>query len=81
MSGYETAVKDSWIWKELHEVRNLRPSFHNPLGLWGGSTIRDKAQLHSPGSLGRIVILDRVVESERHSSLEEHAVQASYLFQ
>lgn len=36
MSAYETAVKDSWIWKELHEVRNLRPSFHNPLGLWGG---------------------------------------------
>ena len=36
MSGYETAVKDSWVWKELHEVRNLRPSFHNPLGLWGG---------------------------------------------
>jgi electron-transferring-flavoprotein dehydrogenase len=36
MSGYEDAVKDSWIWKELNEVRNLRPSFHNPLGLWGG---------------------------------------------
>jgi electron-transferring-flavoprotein dehydrogenase len=36
MSGYETAVKDSYIWKELKEVRNLRPSFHNPLGLWGG---------------------------------------------
>ncbi len=36
MSGYEAAVKDSWIWKELYEVRNLRPSFHNPLGLWGG---------------------------------------------
>lgn len=36
MSAYETAVKDSWIHKELHEVRNLRPSFHNPLGLWGG---------------------------------------------
>jgi len=36
MSGYETAVKDSYIWKELNEVRNLRPSFHNPLGLWGG---------------------------------------------
>lgn len=36
MSGYETAVKDSWIWSELKEVRNLRPSFHNPLGLWGG---------------------------------------------
>jgi electron-transferring-flavoprotein dehydrogenase len=36
MSGYETAVKDSWIWDELKQVRNLRPSFHNPLGLWGG---------------------------------------------
>lgn len=36
MSGYEQAVKDSWIWQELKEVRNLRPSFHNPLGLWGG---------------------------------------------
>lgn len=36
MSGYETAVQNSWIHKELNEVRNLRPSFHNPLGLWGG---------------------------------------------
>ena len=36
MSAYEQAVKDSFIWKELSEVRNLRPSFHNPLGLWGG---------------------------------------------
>ncbi len=36
MSAYETAVQDSWIYKELKEVRNLRPSFHNPLGLWGG---------------------------------------------
>ncbi|KAJ9110093.1 hypothetical protein QFC19_001764 [Naganishia cerealis] len=36
MSGYEQGFKDSWIHKELHEVRNLRPSFHNPLGLWGG---------------------------------------------
>lgn len=36
MSEYEAAVKDSWIWKELKEVRNLRPSFHNPLGLYGG---------------------------------------------
>jgi flavin-dependent dehydrogenase len=32
MAAYEQAVKDSWIYKELTEVRNLRPSFHNPLG-------------------------------------------------
>lgn len=36
MSAYEQGFKDSWIHEELHEVRNLRPSFHNPLGLWGG---------------------------------------------
>lgn len=36
MSGYEQGFKESWIYKELNEVRNLRPSFHNPLGLWGG---------------------------------------------
>jgi electron-transferring-flavoprotein dehydrogenase len=36
MSAYETAVTSSFIWEELTQVRNLRPSFHNPLGLWGG---------------------------------------------
>lgn len=32
---YEKRVKESWIWSELHKVRNVRPSFHNPLGIWG----------------------------------------------
>jgi electron-transferring-flavoprotein dehydrogenase len=36
LSSYETGVKESWIWKELYEVRNVRPSFHNPLGNLGG---------------------------------------------
>ena len=36
LSEYESSIKDSWIYKELHEVRNIRPSFHNPLGLFGG---------------------------------------------
>ncbi|KAL7420344.1 hypothetical protein Q5752_005314 [Cryptotrichosporon argae] len=36
MSAYATAIENSWIYDELKEVRNLRPSFHNPLGLWGG---------------------------------------------
>ena len=34
--GYEEALRESPIWKELKEVRNFRPSFHNPLGLYGG---------------------------------------------
>ncbi|KAL7270137.1 hypothetical protein RUND412_007166 [Rhizina undulata] len=34
--GYEDALRNSSIWKELKEVRNMRPSFHTPLGLYGG---------------------------------------------
>ena len=34
--GYEDALRDSWIWKELKQVRNMRPSFHSALGIYGG---------------------------------------------
>ncbi|KAL2127859.1 hypothetical protein VTI74DRAFT_10080 [Chaetomium olivicolor] len=33
---YEDALRNSSIWKELKEVRNMRPSFHSPLGVYGG---------------------------------------------
>lgn len=36
VSSYEAAFEESWIAKELKEVRNLRPSFHSKLGNWGG---------------------------------------------
>ena len=36
LDEYESLLKNSWVWDELKEVRNIRPSFHNPLGLWGG---------------------------------------------
>ncbi|CAN6614293.1 probable electron transfer flavoprotein-ubiquinone oxidoreductase, mitochondrial [Trichomonascus vanleenenianus] len=36
IADYQTKIEDSWVWKELHEVRNVRPSFHNPLKLYGG---------------------------------------------
>jgi electron-transferring-flavoprotein dehydrogenase len=36
MSSYEIALRDSWVWSDLHEVRNLRPSFNTSLGIWGG---------------------------------------------
>ncbi|XP_070554079.1 electron transfer flavoprotein-ubiquinone oxidoreductase, mitochondrial-like [Ptychodera flava] len=35
VDDYESRLRDSWIWKELHQVRNVRPSFHNPLGIYG----------------------------------------------
>jgi electron-transferring-flavoprotein dehydrogenase len=34
--SYEDKLRGSSIWKELKQVRNMRPSFHNPLGLYGG---------------------------------------------
>jgi electron-transferring-flavoprotein dehydrogenase len=34
--SYPEKIKSSWIWKELYSVRNVRPSFHSPLGLYGG---------------------------------------------
>uniref|UniRef100_A0A8C3FZQ0 Electron transfer flavoprotein-ubiquinone oxidoreductase n=1 Tax=Cyclopterus lumpus TaxID=8103 RepID=A0A8C3FZQ0_CYCLU len=33
---YAETLKKSWVWKELHAVRNIRPSFHNYFGLYGG---------------------------------------------
>ena len=36
MSAYEGAFKNSWVYQDLYEVRNLRPSFNTPLGIWGG---------------------------------------------
>jgi len=33
---YEDKLRDSWIWPELKQVRNMRPSFSTPLGIYGG---------------------------------------------
>ena len=33
---YETNLKNSWVYKELKTARNVRPSFHTSLGLYGG---------------------------------------------
>ena len=34
VDAYPQALKKSWLWPELHQVRNIRPSFR--WGLWGG---------------------------------------------
>lgn len=36
LSHYEENLKASWVYKELYDVRNIRPSFHSSLGLYGG---------------------------------------------
>ncbi|KAI8441076.1 hypothetical protein MSG28_009340 [Choristoneura fumiferana] len=35
-SAYEDKLKQSYVYKELKQVRNVRPSFHTKLGLYGG---------------------------------------------
>ena len=34
VTDYRTRLENSWLWDELHRVRNLRPSFR--WGFWGG---------------------------------------------
>lgn len=36
LQSYEESLKLSWVYEELYEVRNVRPSFNGPLGLLGG---------------------------------------------
>lgn len=36
LSAYDTAIRNSWVGKELYEARNIRPAFQ--WGLWGGLT-------------------------------------------
>ena len=36
LEEYVKELETSWVYKELYEVRNVRPSFDNPLGMWGG---------------------------------------------
>ena len=34
MTDYPERLRKTWLWDELHRVRNIRPSFH--FGMWGG---------------------------------------------
>ena len=35
LGAYPEAFRSSWVWRELHEARNVRPGFR--WGLWGGT--------------------------------------------
>ena len=35
-ANLDQMVKDSWVWKELYSVRNIRPSFNTRFGIYGG---------------------------------------------
>ena len=35
-SSYQTEIENSWVWKELKEVRNYHNAFHKPGRNWFG---------------------------------------------
>ncbi|CAF3371309.1 unnamed protein product [Rotaria sp. Silwood2] len=35
-SDYDNRIKNSWVWKELYSIRNVRPAFNTSLGVFGG---------------------------------------------
>lgn len=39
LSEYQRAYRNSWIYDELYEVRNVRPAFDSQLGLLGGLAV------------------------------------------
>ena len=36
LNNYDEALRNSWVYKELNGVRNVRPSFNTALGIYGG---------------------------------------------
>ncbi|XP_046852377.1 electron transfer flavoprotein-ubiquinone oxidoreductase, mitochondrial-like [Xenia sp. Carnegie-2017] len=36
LRNFDDAIRNSWIYDELNEVRNVRPSFNTKLGIYGG---------------------------------------------
>ena len=49
LSEFQTAYKNSWIYDELYEVRNVRPSFDSNLGLIGGMSVSGMVTLLTKG--------------------------------
>ncbi|KAH6617884.1 hypothetical protein B0J18DRAFT_435858 [Chaetomium sp. MPI-SDFR-AT-0129] len=64
--AYEDALRRSSIWEELSEVRNMRPSFHTKLGLYGG-------MLYS--GLEAFILKGRVPWTLRHKTTDHEATK------
>lgn len=69
---YEDALRKSSIWKELKEVRNMRPSFHSPLGAVGGV-------LYS--ALEAFILKGRVPWTFKHKTPDHAATKPADQFQ
>ncbi|KIK61398.1 hypothetical protein GYMLUDRAFT_84976 [Collybiopsis luxurians FD-317 M1] len=72
LSPYTSAFTKSWVYSDLHEIRNLRPSFNLPffksrgLGLFGGVAY---------SGIDSLILKGRTPWTFRHTSSEEERVK------
>ena len=64
LAAYETAFRESWVWKELHRARNVRPGFRR--GLWAGA-------LHA--GIDQILLRGRAPWTLRHGRTDRAATR------
>lgn len=72
VAEYQQAMEQSWVWSELHQVRNVHPSFHR--GLWLGTIY---------SAIETFVLKGRVTErhcSEPASALRDQLLQGWWTF-
>ncbi|KAL1717555.1 hypothetical protein EV715DRAFT_253812 [Schizophyllum commune] len=82
MSGYTKAFRDSWVYDDLYEVRNLKPSFGTSLGIFAGAAYSGVDSLlhgkvpwtlrHSKSSLDESTKYDRSYDSTKTESASRH---------
>jgi electron-transferring-flavoprotein dehydrogenase len=72
LQGYDDSVRDSYIWKDLKKVRNVRPAFSR--GFWLGSALAGGAIT----SFGKLPPKDEVLERDAEQELISTDRVASY---
>jgi electron-transferring-flavoprotein dehydrogenase len=72
LDGYDEAVRESYIWKDLKRVRNVRPAFSR--GFWLGSALAGGAI----SSFGKLPPKDERLEPDAEQELISTGRAASY---
>jgi electron-transferring-flavoprotein dehydrogenase len=72
LQGYDDSLRDSYIWKDLKKVRNVRPAFSR--GFWLGSALAGGAI----SSFGKLPPKDEVLERDAEQELITTDRAASY---
>ena len=72
LDGYDEAVRESYIWKDLKRVRNVRPAFSR--GFWLGSALAGGAIT----SFGKVPPKDERLEPDTEQELISTGRAASY---